>query len=303
MRTPAPLPEPFSERPFRRSDALDSGISPGRIRGAHLHHPFHGVVSAAALTTTLERCKAFQTRMSPAGFFSHTTAAIIYDVPLASRFEAPGERLHVSQPSRASTSAGVRGHQVAVGPGDVVRYRDLRLSGPARNFCELASQLTVPDLVAAGDHLIRRRHPLTTRDEIVSAALAFKGRRGLRTLWAAIPYLDAGSESRRESILRVILRDANIVGFVANLWIDTPAARYRADLANPELKVVIEYQSDYHAQISQFRADMTRKSRLRAAGWYVIELNADDLNDPVELSARIRSEIRESRHFAAIRAR
>ena len=34
---------------------------------------------------------------------------------------------------------------------------------------------------------------------------------------------------------------------------------------------------------------MTRRSRLEAQGWYVMEINADDLGDPVELVARIRS--------------
>ena len=34
---------------------------------------------------------------------------------------------------------------------------------------------------------------------------------------------------------------------------------------------------------------MTRRSRLEAQGWYVMEINADDLGDPVEIVARIRS--------------
>lgn len=33
---------------------------------------------------------------------------------------------------------------------------------------------------------------------------------------------------------------------------------------------------------------MTRRSRLEAKGWYVMELNADDLKDPDELLMRIR---------------
>jgi very-short-patch-repair endonuclease len=300
MKPHAPLPAPFSRQPFRRSEALNVGVSPGRLRGADLDHPFHGVLSVAPPATLLARCAAFQTRMSPSGFFSHSTAARIYRAPLPGRLESE-DILHVSQTSRASNSAGIRGHQVHLEHGDVVNYRGVRMSSPARTFCDLAPMLSVPDLVAVGDYLIQWRLPLTSPQEISRAAHAYRGRRGLRTMWAALPYLDERSESRRESILRVILVDARIGGFVANYWIHTPAKRYRADLANPELKVAIEYQSNYHGDMKQFREDMTRKSRLRAAGWLVIEVNADDLNDPAELSARIRAEIREWREIAAIR--
>ncbi|MBU1589284.1 MAG: hypothetical protein KKH51_15270 [Actinobacteria bacterium] len=53
--------------------------------------------------------------------------------------------------------------------------------------------------------------------------------------------------------------------------------------------MILEYQGDYHRSMSQWRKDMTRRSRLEAQGWYVMEINADDLGDPVELVARIRS--------------
>jgi very-short-patch-repair endonuclease len=37
---------------------------------------------------------------------------------------------------------------------------------------------------------------------------------------------------------------------------------------------------------------MTRRSRLEAAGWTVIEINADDLRDPNELIDRIATTLR-----------
>jgi len=63
----------------------------------------------------------------------------------------------------------------------------------------------------------------------------------------------------------------------------------RVDLAYAHLKFAIEYQGDYHRSRSQWRRDMTRRTRLEADGWYAMELNADDLRDPVELIARIRT--------------
>jgi very-short-patch-repair endonuclease len=162
--------------------------------------------------------------------------------------------------------------------------------------------LSMTDLVAVGDFLIHWRLPFASKEELSAAVSVYPGRRGRCILLAALARLDDRSESRRESILRVILTDAGITGFRANYWIDTAVQRYRADLADPVRKIVIEYQSDYHADIKQFRSDMTRKSRLRAAGWLVIEVNADDLDDPAELAARIRAEIREWSQIRAARA-
>jgi very-short-patch-repair endonuclease len=62
----------------------------------------------------------------------------------------------------------------------------------------------------------------------------------------------------------------------------------RTDLILEKERVVLEYQGDYHRTTKgQWRADMTSRSRLEARGWRVMELNADDLKDPVELLARI----------------
>jgi very-short-patch-repair endonuclease len=57
--------------------------------------------------------------------------------------------------------------------------------------------------------------------------------------------------------------------------------------------VLIEYQGDYHRKVQgQWRKDMTRRSRLEAQDWVVIELNANDLRDPDELASRIRMILR-----------
>lgn len=63
--------------------------------------------------------------------------------------------------------------------------------------------------------------------------------------------------------------------------------RFRADLAIPERGILIEYQGDYHRDPQQFRADMTRTSKLEAEGWYVMQLNANDLSHPHELIERV----------------
>ena len=68
----------------------------------------------------------------------------------------------------------------------------------------------------------------------------------------------------------------------------------RTDFAFDEYRVLLEYQGDYHrTTMGQWRKDMTRRSRLEAEGWFVMEINADDLKHPDELVARIRSVLRQ----------
>ena len=223
-------------------------------------------------------------------FFCSVTAAIIMGVPLPRHLEQSG-LLHVAVPApcHPPESRGVIGHRLSV-TGEYLReWRGLRISSPEQTWCQLGALLSVPDLVAAGDHLIRRDFQLTTQPKLRTAVHVFPGRRGKPAMRAAVELLHDRAESRKESHLRVMIVQDAIPGLDVNLWITTSGGyRYRADLAFPGHKVVIEYQSEYHGDEGQRRKDMTRRARLEADGWFVMEVNADDLRDPAELLQRIR---------------
>ena len=156
-------------------------------------------------------------------------------------------------------------------------------------WCELGAELALPDLVAVGDFLVHWRLPHTSIAALTSAVMRFPGRRGRAALATAITLLNDRAESPQESRLRVILVQGGLREVVVNLRIATVEGfEYRADLAFPEAQVLLEYQGDHHRAREQFRADMTRVSRLQAEGWQVIFINADDLRDPKELLRRVR---------------
>lgn len=110
----------------------------------------------------------------------------------------------------------------------------------------------------------------------------------------ALPLLNDRSESRPESWLRVILVHAGLPpASINHVIVDTESGKaHRTDLAFPKYKVLLEYQGDYHRGQKQWRNDMTRRARLEADGWIVMEINADDLRDPRELAGRIRTALR-----------
>jgi very-short-patch-repair endonuclease len=228
--------------------------------------------------------------MPPDAFFCSATAAILLGVPMPTRVEnSPLLHVAVPAPRRALTATGVIGHKLQVRDDHLRMLGGLRVCKPELVWCQLATILSLPDLVAAGDYLIHWRSPRTSVPLLREAVRAHPGRRGKVVLRSALELLNDRSESRKESQLRVVLAQAQLTGLVANLAITTSGGwKYRADLAFPRHQVIIEYQSDYHRDPVQFRADMTRISRLEADGWFVIQVNSDDLRDPIELVRRIR---------------
>jgi hypothetical protein len=227
--------------------------------------PRGGRLPAEVAPTIETLARALQLRLPPAAFFSGVTAAVVMGIPLPGRLES-SRMLQVSVPAplRAPSGRGIRGHSVEVRDDEIPVWHGIRISSPERVFCELAAVLDLSDLIAAGDFLVRRMLPLTSPEALAVAIASFPGRRGIRVLHAAHPLLTDRSESRKESHLRVIILLAGLAGLVANLPITTSGGyEYRADLAFPGPRVIIEYQSDYHFRSRQLpgRHDPPRPTR------------------------------------------
>lgn len=200
--------------------------------------------------------------------------------------------LHVSVPvpSRAPHASGIAGHQTSA-PYWAMTVHGIRLSHPARTWRDLATEMPLDHLVAAGDFLIHWRHPLVTVDELLLAMATATNRRGFARATLALPLLDDRAESAPESLLRVLLLGNGFTGLVINRHVDDRFGEFvaRTDVGIPSLGIVLEYMGDYHRTTKgQWRADMTRRARLEATGTRVMEVNADDLRDPNELVSRIR---------------
>lgn len=299
--SPQPLPPEYSVAPFTVAGARDSGITDKRMRGLDLDRSVWGIrlpppqKSDALSSGVARRCVAYALRMPDHAFFSHSTAALLLHAPLPLRHEQSAT-LHISvpRPSRAPHAAGIRGHKLEVEADHLTMSLGLVHTTPARTWCDLASVLSLHDLVAVGDYLTHWRQPLTSMAELHTVSRTFAGKRGMATIRQALPLISDRAESRPESILRVILELAGLPRPRVNYEIvhTDEGTRVRTDLAFDEFMMVVEYQGDYHRSKEQWRKDMTRRSRLEARGWFVMELNADDLRDPHELAARIRSVLR-----------
>jgi hypothetical protein len=223
-------------------------------------------------------------------FFSHATAARLWRMPLPRHIEL-AKPLHVSviAPAFPPDMRGVVGHRLTIRPR-LAKIGDLPVVGSVDAWVYLGVVLTVSDLIVAGDALVRRKRPLATMEEISAGIARHAGARGIRKVRAAFERVRPGTDSPRETQLRLLLVDCGLpepdVGYTVTdqgYFVGTP------DLAYPRERIAIEYEGEVHAiDLNTFRDDIERRERFEDAGWRVIRVTADHLRNPLALAQRIR---------------
>ncbi|GAA4371553.1 DUF559 domain-containing protein [Agromyces bauzanensis] len=298
MRRPGVLPtELAAVGVFPVARARQLGVTRGRLAASDLVTPNRGVRRLVDVDPDLRATVlALAGRMTPAQFFSHSTAARLNGVPLPSAVEADG-RLHVSVLGRAPMPRirGVLGHRLDAERTRVITAGGVRVTDAATTWCQLAAMLSLDDLVAAGDHMLTGsaanggRVATATIVTLTAAAELHRGSPGAARTREALPLLRVGPLSPRESLLRLrMLRhglpEPQLNHPVPECLVDGHVPH--VDFAYPEYRVAIEYEGDYHRSPEQFRRDIRRYERLQDAGWIVIRAAADDVpDDPAALQA------------------
>lgn len=292
-RRATPLPDPFPGRSFSVATARNHGISRARTRAQDLIRPHRGVRSPADIELPFgHECAALQTRLPSCAAFSHITAARLHELPVPWRLQ--GTHLFdvtVPQGRRAPRGKRVRGHQSGLREGDIDTRTRVPATTPERTFCDLASMLTLAELVAVGDAIARRGGPPALK-RLAHAVAVHPRRKYSRVLRYALELLDPKAESPKESELRVLLIEAGFASPTANHVVVDGAGSFvaRVDLAYPAQKVALEYEGDHHRETKeQWRKDLKRRRRLEALGWIYLPVTAADLADPHDLFADLRT--------------
>jgi hypothetical protein len=268
-----PLPPELLGVPFtvQRSDEL--GVPRGRLRARDLAAPHHGIRTTVPLTTLDERCRAFAARMSPTQVFSHSTAALVWGIPLPRALERGP--LHVSAVrGREPRVPGVVGHRIRPKRVRTAVERGFRVVSASDSWCQLAATLCHDDLVAAGDRLLGWPRPLTAVADLDAAIARHRGGRGTIARDAARRDIRAGSASPRETRLRLRVLRAGFPEPELNSPIELPEGREtHGDLVFREYLVLLEYDGEQHREDDvQFHRDVERLNDLAAAGWIVIRV-------------------------------
>lgn len=182
------------------------------------------------------------------------------------------------------------------------------VSSPCFIFLQMASVLSLPELVAYGDEICglyafdrlakrgmrKREQPLVTKEQIASFLENAGGRRGVKRARLALTHIVENSASPMETFAAILLcfpyhyggysiRSAVMnnkvpLGFSARQI--SGLRKCYADISWPPIKFDIEHQSKQdHMSVEDFEADRARINALRIMGYEVIELtNAQVMN-------------------------
>jgi hypothetical protein len=290
-----PIPAPMLGVPFRVSDGLDNGLGASRMRSPDLARPLWGVRAPNDGPLSLhELCRAYLARGHESAFFSHATAALLWEIRLPSWLGArPGLDVAVPFPKRAPAAEHIRAHKLSVKPDDVVMLDGLPATSPARTILDLARMLRPEDLLAAIDSVLWHQRPLVDRDRLLFRLEGFSGR-GSRTLAAVLPEITDHSDSSPESVIRW-----RVIQFgLPHPEVNEPVFEGSRFLAQPDLiyrryRMAFDYEGDHHrTDPVQWQKDLARVPRLQDAGWHHTRISAQDLRDSREFLTRLARQLR-----------
>ena len=244
---------------------------------------FRGMYALAGTELSLRMWCLAALRVSPAdAVMSHHTALRLYGLEVGAPWP-----LHISTRSATHTrQQGIRTHQ---------RKRQLEgallsgvpVTGPERTLVDIATKVSLVQLVQACDWMIHRGH--TTTERLVAYAVA-SHLDGVRRLRRVVGYVRSGVESPMETVVRLMVVFARLPEPGCNLVIVNSDGRFlaRGDLVYMQYMVLVEYDGWHHERdASQRQRDIVRREELEAAGWRVIVVTVADLMDKRAVVRRI----------------
>jgi hypothetical protein len=172
--------------------------------------------------------------------------------------------------------AGVITRSQRLDDDEITHVARLPVTTPTRTAYDLGRQLPRGEAVARLDALMRATPFLV--EDVLLLAKRYPAARGVRRLRVALPLVDGGAASPKESWLRLLIVDAGL---------PTPTTQIPVhehwhlvgvlDMGWEEYKVAIEYDGDHHrTNRRQYVKDQRRLRKLKALGWIIIRVIAED---------------------------
>lgn len=189
--------------------------------------------------------------------------------------------------SAARPQTGLIRRRESLLPDEVTVVSGIRVTTVVRTAFDLARHLPRDTAVARLDALMRAR-PFTHCD-VLALAENHPGLRGLRRLRVALPLVDGGAESPRETWLRLLFIDAGLPTPTTQVVVHDEHGRYvrRIDMAWEQFKIGAEYDGDIHlTNRKTYVNDVVVARVLHRLGWHVIHVIKEDRRRDIVDEAR-----------------
>lgn len=263
---------------FRVSRAGAPGFTPDELRGSRFTAPFRGVRVLGEMPDDLRtRSLALAVASPSESFLCGPSAACVLRLPLDNRLAAGDPTIATAAERTHLHRRGITGRRLDVTADELMWHESVRVTTPVRTVIDLARDLPIPDIVAAGDVAMREwGATLDQFTRVLNRRLRYAGKVRARD---ALPLLDSRSESPQESRARAIIALSGLPVPTPQVVVRDANGRFiaRVDLGFEECRLALEYQGAHHWTVQEYRADARRRSDLRSDGWTVLEIVAEDL--------------------------
>lgn len=186
----------------------------------------------------------------------------------------------------ARAPCGVRTYDMQLLPGERAVVAGLPVTTPQRTAFDIGRRKPLGSAVANLDSLMRAT--TISADEVHAVAEQHRGARGLRQLETALGLVDTGSQSPKETSLRLLLLRAGLPRPATQIPVTTDQGQvYYLDMGWEDLMVAVEYDGEHHrTDRCQYAKDNHRRETLERLGWIVIRVTVTDRSDEIVVRVR-----------------
>ncbi len=178
--------------------------------------------------------------------------------------------------SNARPPRGVRTYDVRLLPHEARLAAGIPVTTAKRTAFDIGRRAPIGTAIARLDALTRATG--TKPSEILAIADRHRGARGIRQLQTALERVDPGSQSPKETWLRLLLIRAGFPRPTTQIPVLTQGGQvYYLDMGWEDLMVAAEYDGEQHRLDRwQYAWDIRRSEALARVGWIVIRVTATD---------------------------
>ncbi|MCV7347233.1 hypothetical protein [Mycolicibacterium rhodesiae] len=253
-------------RPFIGSTAVASGL----LTRGQLRWNYTAIHPDVYIPNGSERTLDVRTRAAalwvPDGIITGRAAAALH----GASWVGPATPVELIGHARRRRP-GVIVREERIGPDEFGPLADLAVTTPVRTALDLARHLPRDEAITNLDALAAATgfEPAA----VLSLADRYPGARGIRRARTAVPLIDAGAQSPRESWLRLLLIDAGYPCPVTQIPVSDGYTTVFVDLGWDGPKIGLEYEGAHHqSDRGQHVRDISHYDMLEALGWLIVRV-------------------------------
>jgi hypothetical protein len=263
---------------FRGSEALASGrLTRHELQRWH-RTVFRGIYSTKQSTLSLrDRSEAAWLASDRRGVIAGVAASALHGAQWVD------DDIDIELISlRARRQPGLIVRNEALADDEITFVGRLPVTTRERTAFDLGRYLPRDEAVARLDSLSRSREVST--EDVLLLAKRYRGARGLKSLKIALPLVDRGAASPKETWLRLLYVDAGLPTPTTQIPIVEGRGKLvrMADMGWEDFMVVSEYDGDQHrTNRRQYTKDIRSLRKARSLGWIVDQVIKEDRSSEI----------------------